>query len=43
MLGPMLKLDPNSERFTGRFSKEANRYVSREYPKPLVNPEIDQA
>ena len=43
MLGPMLKLDPHTERFTGPFSKEANRYVSREYRKPFVIPEMDLA
>ena len=43
MLGPMLKLDPDSERFTGPFSKAANRYVSREYRKPFVVPQTDPA
>jgi len=43
MLGPMLKLDPDTERFTGPFSKPANRYVSREYRTPFVIPETDQA
>ena len=43
MLGPMLKLDPDTERFTGPFSEAANRYLSREYRKPFVVPEIDQA
>jgi hypothetical protein len=40
MLGPMLKLALDSERFTGPFSKAANRYVSRDYRKPFVVPEI---
>ena len=43
MLGPMLKLDPATERFTGPFSNEANRYVSRAYRKPFVVPEFGLA
>ena len=42
MLGPMLELDPDAERFTGPFSKAANRYVSREYREPFVIPKMDQ-
>jgi hypothetical protein len=40
-LGPMLELDPDTERFTGSFGKEANRYISREYREPFVIPELD--
>ena len=38
-LGPMLEFDPDTERFTGEFSKKANRLVSRKYRKPFVVPE----
>jgi hypothetical protein len=41
MLGPMLELDPHTERFAGPFSKEANQYVSREYRKPFGLPEME--
>jgi hypothetical protein len=37
--GPMLTMDGASERFTGEFSKEANRLLTREYRKPFVVPE----
>ena len=39
MLGPMLTMDSNTERFVGEFSNEANKLVSREYRKPFVVPE----
>jgi len=38
MLGPMLALNPDTERFLGPFSNEANRYVSREYREPFAVP-----
>jgi hypothetical protein len=38
-LGPTLTMDPDTERFTGEFSREANQLVSREYRKPFVVPE----
>ncbi len=38
-LGPMLEFDPRTERFTGEFSKKANKLVSRNYRKPFVVPE----
>jgi len=38
-LGPMLEFDPGTERFTGEFSKKANKQVSRNYRKPFVVPE----
>jgi predicted dehydrogenase len=43
LLGPMLKLDPEIERFTGPFSEEANRYTSREYREPFAIPAMDRA
>ena len=39
-LGPMLQFDPDTERFTGEFSRKANNLVSRNYRKPFVVPEI---
>ncbi len=38
-MGPVLAMDPKSERFTGEFSAEANKYVSRDYRAPFVVPE----
>ena len=38
-LGPMLTLDPQTERFTGPFSDMANLFVSRNYRAPFVVPE----
>nr|CAX69037.1 Probable NADH-dependent dyhydrogenase of GFO/IDH/MOCA family [uncultured bacterium] len=38
-LGPMLTMDPGTERFTGEFSVEANKLITREYRKPFVVPE----
>ena len=37
--GPMLTMDSAAERFTGEFSQEANRLLSRDYRKPFVVPE----
>jgi hypothetical protein len=34
----MLTMDSDTERFTGEFSDEANRLVSREYREPFVVP-----
>lgn len=39
VLGPMLTLDPDAERFTGAFSTEANKLVARAYRAPFVVPE----
>ncbi len=39
-LGPSLVIDNKTERFTGEFSEAANKYVTREYRKPFVVPEI---
>ncbi len=38
-LGPLLTMAPDTERFTGEFAAEANKFVSREYRKPFVVPE----
>ena len=38
-LGPLLTMDPPTERFTGEFSAEANALVSRPYRAPFVVPE----
>jgi predicted dehydrogenase len=38
-LGPVLQFDPQAERFTGEFSDEANKLVSRAYREPFVVPE----
>ena len=35
-LGSMLTMNPDTERFTGTMSKEANRLISRKYRKPFV-------
>ncbi len=35
-LGSMLTMNPETERFTGTMSKEANRLISRKYRKPFV-------
>jgi predicted dehydrogenase len=37
--GPMLTMDPASERFTGELSDRANPLRTREYRKPFVVPE----
>ena len=38
-LGAMLTFEPDTERFVGEFSEQANRLVSREYRAPFVVPE----
>ncbi len=35
-LGAMLTMNPDTERFTGTMSKQANRLISRKYRKPFV-------
>jgi predicted dehydrogenase len=35
-LGPLLTMDPKTERFVGDFADHANRLVSREYREPYV-------
>ena len=37
-MGPMLAMDPQTERFTGPFSESANMFLSRNYREPFVVP-----
>ena len=39
VIGPMLTMDPDKERFTGKFSEEANKYIKRDYRKGFEVPE----
>ena len=39
-LGPMLSMEPKTERFVGDFADDANPLVSREYREPFVVPDI---
>ena len=38
-LGPMLTMDPKTERFTGQYSEWANMYLKRNYREPFVVPD----
>ena len=38
-MGPMLTMDPNTERFVGEYSDMANMYVKRNYREPFVVPD----
>jgi len=38
-VGPMLTMDPKTEKFTGDWSELANMYVKRNYREPFVVPE----
>ena len=38
-LGPLLTMDPQTERFVGTFSDRANALLSREYRKPFIVPD----
>jgi hypothetical protein len=38
-LGAMLTFDPDTERFRGEFSEEANQFLSREYRAPFLVPD----
>jgi predicted dehydrogenase len=38
-MGPMLTMDPKTERFTGENSKWANMYIKRNYREPFVVPD----
>lgn len=40
VLGSMLTMDPEKERFTGPMSNEENKLISREYRKPFVVSDI---
>ncbi len=39
VLGPWLKMDSSKEMFFGRFSKRANRFLTRDYRRPFVVPQ----
>jgi predicted dehydrogenase len=39
-LGPMLTMDPKTEKFTGEYSELANMYVKRNYREPFVLPDV---
>lgn len=39
VLGPWLKMNSRKERFFGKFSKRANKLLTRDYRKPFVVPE----
>jgi predicted dehydrogenase len=38
MLGPMLTMEADAERFVGQFSEESNRLATRQYRAPFVVP-----
>jgi hypothetical protein len=38
-MGPMLTMDPETEKFTGELSDMANMYVKRNYREPFVVPD----
>ena len=38
-MGPMLTMDPQTEKFTGELSDMANMYIKRNYREPFVVPE----
>jgi len=38
-IGPMLTMDPKTEKFTGQLSEMANMYVKRNYREPFVVPD----
>lgn len=39
VLGPWLKMNSRKERFFGKFSRQANKLLTREYREPFVVPE----
>ena len=39
-MGPMLTMDPKTERFAGEYSEWANMYVKRNYREPFVVPDV---
>jgi len=39
VLGPWLKMDSSKEKFVGKFSRRANKLLTRNYRKPFVVPE----
>ena len=42
-VGPMLEMNPDSERFTGEHSGEANQLLKRDYREPFVVPDLSSA
>jgi predicted dehydrogenase len=42
-LGPILSLDPETDRFTGEFSEAANVFVKDDYRKGWEVPQVEQA
>jgi len=38
-IGPMLTMNPRTERFVGEYSDMANMYLKRNYREPFVVPE----
>jgi hypothetical protein len=39
VLGPWLRMDSTKERFHGKFSRRANKLLTRDYREPFVVPE----
>jgi hypothetical protein len=39
VLGPWLKMNSKKERFFGKFLKQANKLLARDYRKPFIVPE----
>ena len=39
IMGPMLTMDPKTEKFTGDYSDMANMFVKRNYREPFVIPD----
>ena len=39
IMGPWVTVDPDSEKFVGEFSDQANAYLSRNYREPFIVPE----
>jgi hypothetical protein len=39
VLGPWLKMNSRRERFFGKFSRRANKLLTRDYRKPFIVPE----
>lgn len=39
VLGPWLRINSKKERFFGKFSRQANKLITRDYRKPFIVPE----
>ena len=39
VLGPWLKMNSKKERFFGKFSRQANKLLTRDYRKPFIVPQ----